>query len=200
MEEWRDIPDYEGLYQASNLGRIRSLDREVNHNYGGKAVKKGKILKPHKRICCGKERWQAHLQKDGKNTGFVWSRCIYTAFYGPIPEGMQVNHIDEDPTNNKLDNLNLMTPKENTNWGTGVERRAKATSASMKGKHLYEQNPKSRGIMEYNKDGIPVCFWFSIKGAAEHHNKAYVTILYNLSGKSKSLRDGTYFKYEKRPA
>lgn len=45
-EIWKDIPGYEGLYQPSNYGRIRSLDREVRHNYGGIAVKKGKILTP----------------------------------------------------------------------------------------------------------------------------------------------------------
>lgn len=59
---------------------------------------------------------------DGKYRLFYWHRVIYTFFYGTIPEGMQVNHISEVKTDNRLVNLNLMTPKENTNWGTRNER------------------------------------------------------------------------------
>ena len=52
-----------------------------------------------------------------------WRDVIeYEAFNGPIPEGMQVNHIDENTLNNNLENLNLMTPSENINWGTRNER------------------------------------------------------------------------------
>lgn len=56
-------------------------------------------------------------------------RVVYEAVSGsPIPEGMQVNHIDERKYNNQKSNLNLMTPKQNSNWGTRNERRAKARS------------------------------------------------------------------------
>lgn len=61
---------------------------------------------------------------DGKYRLFQWHRVIYTYFKGEIPEGMQVNHIDENKQNNALSNLNLMTPKENCNWGTGIQRGA----------------------------------------------------------------------------
>lgn len=44
-EVWKDIPDYEGLYQVSSEGRIRSLDREVRHWKGGMRIVKGKVLK-----------------------------------------------------------------------------------------------------------------------------------------------------------
>lgn len=200
MEEiWKDIPGFEGYYQASNLGRIRSLDRVVNRN-SGTAVKKGRILKPHIVIKNnnGIERWQAHLSLNGEAHHYNWSRCIWTSFNGPIPAGMQVNHIDENPANNRLDNLNLMTPKENTNWGTGIKRRAKSTSDKMKGKHLYEENNKARSVMEYNKDGVPVCLWFTLKAAAEHHNRHYSTIWSVIVGKTKSLRNGTRFEYYER--
>lgn len=62
-----------------------------------------------------------------ENKGYL-HRFIYEAVYGPIPEGLQVNHIDEDKGNNRIDNLNLMTRKENINFGTRNERVAKALS------------------------------------------------------------------------
>ena len=64
---------------------------------------------------------------DGNRKMYQVHRIVYETFSGePIPEGMQVNHIDEDKTSNFFANLNLMTPKENTNWGSGIERCRKA--------------------------------------------------------------------------
>jgi hypothetical protein len=65
------------------------------------------------------------LSKNGKCEKMFVHTLVYGTFNNEIPEGMQVNHIDENKTNNCLSNLNLMTAKENTNWGTGIERRAK---------------------------------------------------------------------------
>lgn len=62
------------------------------------------------------------LCTDGKLHHFQLHRVIWYYFNGDIPEGMQVNHIDEDKSNNALSNLNLMTPEENVNWGTRNER------------------------------------------------------------------------------
>ena len=109
-EIWKDIPNYEG-YQISNLGRVKSFYRL-----------KEKILKPsigHKgyyRVC---------LHKNSIGKRYYVHRLVWEAFNGQIPENMQVNHINEIKTDNRLSNLNLMTPKENINWGTGIERRAK---------------------------------------------------------------------------
>lgn len=196
-EVWRDIPGFEEYYQASNLGRIRSkfrviysLDKRVCAYYG-------RILKLRN---IGRGYLGLNLAINGTIVTKSVHRLVWSAFNGPIPEGMQINHINEDKTDNRLENLNLMTPKENTNWGTGIKRRAKSTSNKMKGMHLYEENPKARTIMEYDKNNIPVCFWFSIKAAAEYHGKDYTTIMLNLAGKSKSLQDGTYFKYAKKEA
>ena len=125
IEEWRDIKGYEGLYQVSDWGRVKALKRN--------AVGKGRnqyddehILKLHKCIRCGKERVQATLYKNGVKKYPIVSRLVYEAFVGDIPEDIQVNHIDENPSNNVLSNLNLMTPKENSNWGTRNERLSKA--------------------------------------------------------------------------
>lgn len=70
--------------------------------------------------------WRCTLTSDNKT---IWKtgihRVIYTAVNGEIPQDMQVNHIDENPDNNNISNLNLMTPKENTNWGTRNKRASK---------------------------------------------------------------------------
>ena len=131
MELWRDIRGYEGLYQVSNYGRIRSLDRMVKGRCGGLQLKRGKIMILEK----GRNGYiRVSLKKDGKYKHHSVHRLVYETFIGTIPEGMQVNHIDEDKTNNfvfvnpdgsvdlEKSNLNLMTPKENINWGTGHER------------------------------------------------------------------------------
>ena len=140
IEEWRSIEGYEGLYQVSSLGRVRSCDRFVNSN-GGTRLHKGKVLKP------GMYRvgyLHVVLCKEGKPTAFSVHRLVYEAFHGKIPEGMQVNHIDEDKSNNSLNNLNLMTPKENTNWGTCIERRAKS---------MINHKSLSKAVVQYDLQG-----------------------------------------------
>ena len=66
---------------------------------------------------------------EGKGKSYYLHRVIYETFSGePIPPSMQVNHIDEDKTSNFFANLNLMTPKQNINYGTGIKRKTKSQS------------------------------------------------------------------------
>lgn len=66
---------------------------------------------------------------DGKMKTHYVHRIVYESVTGePIPEGLQVNHINECKTDNRFENLNLMTPKENLNWGSARERSIKAQS------------------------------------------------------------------------
>ena len=66
---------------------------------------------------------------EGKQKHYLVHRVVYESVSGePIPEGMQINHINESKTDNRFENLNLMTCKENINWGTGISRRAKANT------------------------------------------------------------------------
>ena len=70
---------------------------------------------------------RANLQKDsGGQQHWRFHRLIWTAVNGEIPEGMQVNHIDENKENNSISNLNLLSCKENCNWGTRNKRCAEA--------------------------------------------------------------------------
>ena len=111
-EIWKEINEYPN-YMVSNMGRVKSL----NYNHTGRE----KILKQR---LFNRGYLYVGLWKNGKQKYFSVHRLEYEAFYGEIPKGMQVNHINEIKTDNRLENLNLMTPKENINWGTAIQRRA----------------------------------------------------------------------------
>ena len=115
-------------------------------------------------------RWVGNKHKDGywrcalaADNGAVWGttihRVVWTAVNGPIPQGMQVNHIDEDKNNNSISNLNLMTCKENINYGTHNERMAKALS-----KALTNRTDLSKQVAAY-KDGQLIMIFPSIQEA-----------------------------------
>ena len=122
-EVWRDIPEYEG-YQVSNLGRVKSLERFKKGKNGSSVTVKEKILKPQ--LVHG--YYQIGLHKNSIQKFYLVHRFVWEAFNGQIPEGYEVNHINEVKTDNRLSNLNLMTHKENMNYGSRTERSAKKLS------------------------------------------------------------------------
>lgn len=135
-EMWKPVLGYEDRYEASNYGRIKNL------NY--KQTGKERLLSP---CNTGKGYLQVRLYRDGKPKWYKVYRLVWEAFNGPIPEGMQVNHINEEKTDNRLENLNLMTCKENINWGTGIHRSAKT---------------RSKMVEQYTLDGVYVRTWSSM--------------------------------------
>ena len=114
-EIWKDIKGFEGLYRVSNLGRVKSLER---FDALGRRVKE-RILKP---LINHRGYYQVVLCKNSIVKAYKVHRLVWSAFNGQIPENLQVNHINEVKSDNRLSNLNLMTRKENINWGTGIER------------------------------------------------------------------------------
>ena len=108
QEIWKDIVGYEGLYQVSNIGRVKSIKRD-------------KILKEQLN-----ERGylRVSLSKNGKHKTWRVHRLVMITFIGYVEGKDQVNHIDGDKTNNRLDNLEYVTPKENTNraWKKGIAK------------------------------------------------------------------------------
>lgn len=114
-EEWKDIKGYEGIYQISNMGRVKSLS---NGKY-----KKEKIRKYRK----DKDGYlQLNLHKNNVMTTFKVHRLVAEAFI-PNPHNLpQVNHKDEDKTNNRVDNLEWCTVEYNNNYGTRNKRIANA--------------------------------------------------------------------------
>ena len=112
-EIWKDIKNYEGMYQISSYGRVRSLDRIVGSSCGKTQHIKGKILT----ICYNKRVnvYEIHLRKDGKRKCFKIHRLVADAFvYNDDPVNKTtVNHIDGDRSNNKADNLEWASYSEN---------------------------------------------------------------------------------------
>ena len=118
-EIWKDIKGFEGVYQASNLGRIKSLERI---NVLGRRVKE-KILKP---LITRKGYYLIGLYKNSIQKFYYVHRLVWIAFNGQIPEGYEINHLNEVKSNNRLENLNLVTHKENINFGTRTEKCSKS--------------------------------------------------------------------------
>lgn len=122
MEIWKDIPDYEGYYQASNLGNIKSL--LFQSNLYNKKIPREKILKPKvdKDKCSRVDLW-----KDGKHKTYLSYRLVALTFLGKPKEGMTVNHKDGNRLNNNIDNLEWCTRKENIQhaYRTGLYKRQK---------------------------------------------------------------------------
>lgn len=121
-ETWKDVQGYEGLYQVSNLGRIRSLDRIVNAKNGSKQTKKSRILLQEITIH-GYCRVRL-FDNDGKAKHYAVHRIVMNAFVGE--SSCQVNHINEIKTDNRLENLEYCTAKENCNHGTRNDRISKS--------------------------------------------------------------------------
>jgi hypothetical protein len=115
MEIWKDVVGYEGIYQVSNLGRIKSIDRLVWHSSNKSYSKlKGVILKLDKK---NKLYEQIHLCKNRKSKNFLVHRIVAQAFIPNTFNKSQVNHIDENKFNNKASNLEWVTQSENINHG-----------------------------------------------------------------------------------
>jgi len=113
-EIWKDIPGYEGRYQASTEGRIRSLDRQVlgKCHYTGKPfyrTVKGRILRPG-RFC---KTGHLSVVLGHGTAGKPVHQLVILTFVGPPPEGMEVLHRNGDPTDNRLKNLHYGTRSEN---------------------------------------------------------------------------------------
>lgn len=111
MEVWKDIEGYKGYYQVSSEGRVRSLDRVIEHPIKGDTLRKGKVLKQHNNSKYGHK--QVRLCKTGNGKSHKVHSLVLNAFFGPCPEGFVCRHLDGDPANNVIENLCWGTYEEN---------------------------------------------------------------------------------------
>lgn len=148
MENWKDITGFEGIYQVSDEGRVRSLDRKDNIG----VTRKGRILVTQKRpngyLC-------VHLSKNGKTKWFLVHRLVAEAFVeNQNSDYTIVNHIDNNPVNNFASNLEWTTYKGNMQWAS-IQGRMKGCPENFKKVHEKNKIP----VIATDKDGNKQ--WFS---------------------------------------
>lgn len=133
-ETWKEIPHFEGLYEASNFGRIRTIEGKTTiRSDGCKRVWKQRIIKPKTTTTrTGRKNLMVTLWKDGEPHYFLVSRLIASTYHGDLLlTDMTVNHIDGDYLNNYADNLEWLSRGDNIRYGFlhgQYKKRAKAIS------------------------------------------------------------------------
>ena len=151
MEIWKPISGYEGFYEVSNLGRIRSLERIVECSDGRKRKIKDRTLK-------GSSYSGGYsgvtLHKDGCAKFVNIHRIVAEAFVPNPLEKEEVNHKDENPSNNHASNLEWVTHKENINYSTRTERARKAIVEA-----------QGRAVRQLSRDGELVAEYESLSEA-----------------------------------
>ena len=212
-EVWRDIPNYEGLYQISNYGRVQSFER--NGTKGG-ILKSAKTKLGYMRV---------NLCKNNLHKSFSVHRLVALVFI-PNPDNLPcVNHKDENKENNHVENLEFCSYIYNVNYGSRNERASKILSEKYsgenhnwygkhhteeskqkiseahKGKKLTEETKQklkdyfSKPILQYTKEGVFIKEWESGKQASEILNINYCGINNCCNGRTQSS-GGFIWKYK----
>lgn len=188
-EIWRPIDCFEG-YEVSSEGRVRSCDKIVNCNWGSTRLRKGRILKPG----INKLGYQrVNLGKGGKVTTFPVHRLVARAFQeicGEYESGLEVDHLDTNPSNNRAVNLRWCTHKENC--GNTLSR--KHYSNANKGK-LGKEHSCSIPIVQYDLQGN---FLAEHEGLADAGRKLNISpgCICNVLKGQRNHTHGFIFKYK----
>lgn len=169
-EIWKDIKNYEKLYQVSNYGRVRSKThiRKNGKNENNICLSKGKILSS------GKDSngyMIVVFSKNGKTKSYRVHRLVAQAFIPNINNYRCVNHKDENKQNNNVENLEWCSHKYNNNYGTKPNRISIANSKS---------------VNQYDKDGNFIKKWNSMKEVSRYLKIARADVNISKCCKNKS--------------
>lgn len=171
MEEiWKDIPNYEGFYKASNLGKIKN-------------IKTNKILKPYQDK--NRKYMNSHLSKNGIAKVIRTHKLIAQTFISNPNNYFVINHIDGNKENNRVDNLEWCTQKHNVKeaWRLGLSKPSEKQKEAAK---KFCQTTKTKKVAQYNKKMELIKVWTSQKEASIKTNISKTAINNNIMGLSKS--------------
>lgn len=170
-EIWKPVKGYEGEYEVSNLGRVKSLPRKTTS---------GKLLKYSDN---GNGYQHLVLTKNGSQRDFYVHRLVAQTFI-PNPDNLpEVNHKDENKANNCVDNLEWCNKKYNMNYGTAIKRASE--------KQMFH-------ISQYTINGEYVASYYGLSEAANAINVGKSAITNCLKGRSQ-LCGGFIWKYKDKP-
>ena len=179
-EVWKDVVGYEGLYKVSDRGNVFSVERRDPR---GRRIG-GRLLKP---IQSRGGYLQVQLHKNGKMKGKYIHRLVAEAFI-PNPKKLpEVNHKDENPSNNELSNLEWCTRKHNNNHGTRNERSAQARSKKVRAVNV--------------ETGEVIRFKSTVEAQRKGYNSGNISLasrgIYKNSNTGKLIGDGRTYRGHK---
>lgn len=162
MEEiWKDVKGFEGLYQVSNMGRVRSLDRDIVTTCRGTVHTrhyKGRIIKP-KYATAGYQG--VMLANSGEYKQFQIHRLVALHFVDGYKDGLVVNHKNEIKDDNRAENLEFVTYTYNNTYGEQFKRR-------------YDKH--SKRVLKCDKHGNIICEYKSLHDAARQNGTAATVV------------------------
>ena len=145
MEVWKDIDGYEGLYQVSNTGKVRSL------RYRNRDEVRELFLKPH-----NQGYLQVELHKNGKRKMFTVHRLVAMAFVDGYEVGKEVNHIDENKRNNVSTNLEWVSASQNVLHSISHRRSVKTRNYPK-----FHARTDKQAVLQISLDGEVIKRWES---------------------------------------
>lgn len=194
MEIWKDIPNFEGLYQASNLGRIKSLARSYTICNSAIVNKGEAIMKPQQNpdgYCT------IELNYKGKSTRMPVHRAVALAFIPNPDKKPQIDHINTIRNDNRVENLRWVTCIENHSNPLSIINRRNRPKLTGKDNPLYEEkSPDSKVVLQYDKKGNLIAKYACCHQAMrQNEGFSYTSIARACRGERMTYK-GFIWKYE----
>lgn len=185
-EIWKDIKGFEKRYQVSNLGRIKSLSKFINNNPKSKSIgfySKERILN----FFDNKKGYQlVKLYKDNKHYTIKVHRLVAEAFISNPNNLPQVNHIDGNKKNNRVDNLE---------WCTAKENQVHAWKNNLIKKRIGKENKLSKKVNQYDLQGNYIKTWNCVE---EARKVLHISNISSVCNGKRNKAGGFIWRYNKQ--
>lgn len=181
-EVWKDIPNYEGLYQVSNLGRVKMMSRVVMANKSKRKISEHII----KQIKNPKGYLAVDLWRNNGYIRFMVHRIVLYAFVGIPQDSYECNHRNQNRSDNRVVNLEWITHKENLNYGDRTTKHRKT---------MTNHQNLSKRVMQYDLNGDFIAEYPSLREAGRQLGFSISNIKECCKGRYKSTH-GYIFRYK----